>query len=611
MDSSPTTGVPSQDAHSSPKATQQQRPSQDMGEAHSGHGSATPRPVRTSARDSQLSLTNIPSLSISGSVTSGREGSLSRSAISGTIIGETSISNQSSQIRLSPGSSGMLRAIDRQTDSITRNNVANSNKRDRESEPQAPPAKRNNANRPKYCKLFLDVANLPNMSFNSLITLLEANIFFKKAISCYPTADHRGCVITFLDQVTASKFNEAGYQNNLSNCEIRPTRHKKKYTDFLLHNIPIEISTMEIQEALTKEIGDEVQNVHRLTARASNNHVFLTRSVRVTVPVGTAHCFQDTHINLFGINKYKVTEPNNNNKNQSPQCTRCWAIGHTSRQCQAPNVSCKTCAGRHDYRECTITEPHMFKCISCGQGHKATFSGCSILKAAREKQKKRTRHISAVSSHRWAHFLSQDQNQPDDIDYEPLILSTQSDGRHELLPRPVLHRQPAINSFPASARVEDFSTRTQQQKNRTNWQRTYAHAAQGHENQYHANDTPARRKLRHPSRDGNFIPPPANQIRQSVSAIITDDASSIQEPLPQRTRRTSSRQNRKNFVQTATAEIEKLTMQFQQYAINDNPTTADLTAIIVIVQKFFTQVMNLLARCTEHIPTSINSRDWN
>ncbi|CAN8007913.1 unnamed protein product [Ixodes pacificus] len=61
------------------------------------------------------------------------------------------------------------------------------------------------------------------------------------------------------------------------------------------------------------------------------------------------------------------------------QCYQCQRFGHIAKNCRGAR-RCKICAGPHHHQECSSrAEP---KCANCGQGHAATFSGCSTKKGA-------------------------------------------------------------------------------------------------------------------------------------------------------------------------------------------------------------------------------------
>lgn len=606
---------------SSPPASQQ--PSRDLGEAlGGGQRVVTPKPVKTSAREpSGSGITHVQSLNLSNPAVSRMGSSLSQSSISGTITGSRPTPSQETHEahetrRSSTSSIEFLAEVDRQTDPNSRNNLGG--KRPRESELTNPPAKssKTTSDRPKYCKLFLDTGNLPNVSFASLITMLETNRFFQKAISVYPSADRSGIIITFFDSITAHKFQEVGFENELNNCIIRETRRPQKYTDYLIHNVPLEITITDIKQALEKATNDIVQNVYRLTRRSSPNSSFITRTVRVTVPARQADFFKCTHISLFGVNRYKVTTPKERLK--ITQCTKCWEIGHTSRQCQAPITQCKNCAGPHDYRECTRNEPQYYKCIGCHLPHKATFSKCPIIMEARDRLHNRHRNLSAPSStglqlFQSRHWPSGPSLSQREDEYQSLVLTTEP-SRENSRNKVGLTRQNAVNSallhqqqqVPAE---EEISASQISHPPAPRRGRSYAHAVQGQSdgNRYRVTHTQESRSANRQRGTHNFIPPPASQIWPSVSATTADIISPQQPQLSQRERRVSWRSARASTQRNLTHELQQWAEKFKLFAAN-NPPHIELLNFLVLLNSLCNDIIAMLRPTSDDpIPIGLHS----
>lgn len=189
--------------------------------------------------DSQIGgpvLSDVRILRTSTSTSGRMVTNLSESRITVTPAGEEQHFIFPEQPRRKSGSMTSIQiTIRSQTDPSMHNNLS---KRGRDSEAPGPPAKRPHAqDKLKYAKLFLSTENLPRQTFPKLVEQLQENPYYHTAINAYPSADKTGCILVFPDSISARKYLEAGYTNELSACIIRPTRQPSRLAEFHIYGV--------------------------------------------------------------------------------------------------------------------------------------------------------------------------------------------------------------------------------------------------------------------------------------------------------------------------------------------------------------------------------------
>lgn len=79
------------------------------------------------------------------------------------------------------------------------------------------------------------------------------------------------------------------------------------------------------------------------------------------------------------------------------QCHRCQLFGHSKNYCRRP-FKCLKCAGGHPTTECNKARNTPGKCANCGEGHIASYKGCSVYKNERAKLRSvRPNHTHSVT----------------------------------------------------------------------------------------------------------------------------------------------------------------------------------------------------------------------
>lgn len=73
-----------------------------------------------------------------------------------------------------------------------------------------------------------------------------------------------------------------------------------------------------------------------------------------------------------------------------PQCKRCQAYGHTQKYC-SKEPRCVKCTGKHLTKDCQKPAGEKPKCVHCGEGHPASYRGCTVAKELQNMKQKNTK----------------------------------------------------------------------------------------------------------------------------------------------------------------------------------------------------------------------------
>ena len=65
------------------------------------------------------------------------------------------------------------------------------------------------------------------------------------------------------------------------------------------------------------------------------------------------------------------------------RCFICQRYGHASISCKR-KIACSICSENHFHTECEVSDPNLYKCVSCGGKHKASSATCNFFKQARK-----------------------------------------------------------------------------------------------------------------------------------------------------------------------------------------------------------------------------------
>jgi hypothetical protein len=118
------------------------------------------------------------------------------------------------------------------------------------------------------------------------------------------------------------------------------------------------------------------------TRMRSAVHDKFTRSVRVLCPdAETKNKLINDNFYSFSFQRFRVEDYRQDGPRQ---CFKCQQFGHTSRDCQASQETCKTCSGPHRHQDCQQKEAP--RCSNCQGNHPTTFAGCPEYQKAKESQ---------------------------------------------------------------------------------------------------------------------------------------------------------------------------------------------------------------------------------
>ena len=140
----------------------------------------------------------------------------------------------------------------------------------------------------------------------------------------------------------------------------------------VLKNVPADVATQEIQEALIEK-GYIINSVYQLKKTIERTKIPLP-IFYIDLPYDQE---SEEIYNLSDRLHLKVKfEPYKKRKGPN-QCHRCQRYNHTKNNCYNP-PRCVKCAGDHWTADCSMAYVETPKCVLCGEGHVASYSGCKL-----------------------------------------------------------------------------------------------------------------------------------------------------------------------------------------------------------------------------------------
>ena len=180
---------------------------------------------------------------------------------------------------------------------------------------------------------------------------------------------------TLLAFPRATEDREKLLKKKAGKISFRPTRPRQALGNTSNFSIVmLGVSTDVTNDEMTKELGSAAVRLIAAKTGTPTTKVRVALSTQVDKNAAIKNGMVLGHMHHKCV-EYLIHRP-------PTQCYKCQQFGHTSRECNNPDV-CRKCSGDHRSAECNAAEK---RCANCNGNHPASYKGCKIMSEASTKE---------------------------------------------------------------------------------------------------------------------------------------------------------------------------------------------------------------------------------